>query len=83
MIDPLPDCEFPKTFFSSVTRKTFGTVGVDAAIEFIALDLDPLAHVHSHVETSVYPAAATSSCWSRSCSPITGSALLTAISSTA
>jgi len=55
MIDPLPDCEFPKTFFSSVTRKTFGTVGVDAAIEFIALDLDPLAHVHSHVETRVYP----------------------------
>jgi isocitrate dehydrogenase kinase/phosphatase len=55
MIDPLPDCEFPKTFFSSVTRKTFGTVGVDAAIEFIALDLDPLANVHSHVETRLYP----------------------------
>jgi isocitrate dehydrogenase kinase/phosphatase len=55
MIDPLPDCEFPKTFFSSVTRKTFGTVGVDPAIEFIALDLDPLANVHSHVETRVYP----------------------------
>lgn len=55
LIDPLPDCAFPKTFFSSVTRKTFGTVGVDPAIEFVALDLDPLANVHSHVETRVYP----------------------------
>ena len=54
MIDPLPDCEFPKTFFSSVTRKTFDTVGVDPAVEFVALDLDPLANVHSHVETRVY-----------------------------
>jgi isocitrate dehydrogenase kinase/phosphatase len=54
MIDPLPDCEFPKTFFSSVTRKTFGTVGVDPAVEFIALDLDPLGNVRSHVETKVY-----------------------------
>ena len=26
MIDPLPDCEFPKTFFSSVTRKTFALI---------------------------------------------------------
>ena len=54
IIDPLPDCEFPKTFFSSVTRKTFGTVGVDEAVEFIALDLDPLANVTTHVETQIY-----------------------------
>ena len=54
IIDPLPDCEFPKTFFSSVTRKTFGTVGVDEAVEFIALDLDPLANVKTHVETKIY-----------------------------
>jgi isocitrate dehydrogenase kinase/phosphatase len=54
IIDPLPDSEFPKTFFSSVTRKTFGTVGVDAAVEFVALDLDPLANVHTHVETKRY-----------------------------
>jgi len=31
IIDPLPDNEFPKTFFSSITRKTFGTVGLDPA----------------------------------------------------
>ena len=54
IIDPLPDCEFPKTFFSSVTRRTFGTVGVDEAVEFIALDLDPLANVKTHVETKIY-----------------------------
>jgi isocitrate dehydrogenase kinase/phosphatase len=55
MIDPLPDREFSKTFFSSVTRKTFGTVGVDPAVEFVALDLDLLGNVRSHVETRVYP----------------------------
>jgi isocitrate dehydrogenase kinase/phosphatase len=55
IIDPLPDGEFTKTFFSSVTRKTFGTVGVDPAIEFVALDLDPLASTHTHVETRRYP----------------------------
>ncbi len=54
IIDPLPDNEFIKTFFSSVTRKTFGTVGVDPAVEFIALDLDPLGNVRTHVETKVY-----------------------------
>ncbi len=54
IIDPQPDNEFTKTFFSSVTRRTFGTAGVDAAVEFIALDLDPLGSVHTHVETKVY-----------------------------
>jgi len=53
-IDPLPDNEFPKTFFSSITRTTFGTVGVDPAVEFVALDLDPLVNVETHVETKVY-----------------------------
>jgi isocitrate dehydrogenase kinase/phosphatase len=41
-IAALADPEFLKTFFSSVTRRLFGTVGVDPAIEFFALDLDPL-----------------------------------------
>ncbi|MBX3702592.1 MAG: bifunctional isocitrate dehydrogenase kinase/phosphatase [Steroidobacteraceae bacterium] len=38
----LADPEFLKTFFSSITRQLFGTVGVHAEIEFFALDLDPL-----------------------------------------
>ncbi len=54
IIDPLPDSEFPKTFFSSVTRTTFATVGVDPAVEFVALDMDPLGSVTTHVETKVY-----------------------------
>jgi len=54
IIDPLPDNDFPKTFFSSVTRKTFDTAGVDAAVEFVALDLDPLGSITTHVETKEY-----------------------------
>jgi len=54
MIDPLPDNEFPKTFFSSVTRKTFDTTGVDPAVEFVRSDLDPLGSVTTQVETKVY-----------------------------
>jgi isocitrate dehydrogenase kinase/phosphatase len=41
----LPDGEFTKTFFSSITRRLFGTVGVAADIEFVATDLDPLAGI--------------------------------------
>jgi isocitrate dehydrogenase kinase/phosphatase len=54
IIDPLPDAEFKKTYFCSITRKTFGTVGVDPAVEFFALDLDPLGSVTTHVETKDY-----------------------------
>jgi isocitrate dehydrogenase kinase/phosphatase len=54
IIDPLPDNEFPKTFFSSVTRTVFDTTGVDPAVEFFALDLDPLSNVTTQVETKVY-----------------------------
>ena len=53
IIDPLPDSEFPKTFFSSVTRATFDTAGVDPAVEFVALDMDPLGRVPTHVEPQV------------------------------
>ena len=84
IIDPLPDNEFPKTFFSSVTRKTFGTVGVDAAVEFIALDLDPLASVHdARRDQDLRRIAAPPNCWSRNCWPISASARRTAISSAA
>ena len=54
LIEALPDREFDKTFFNSVTRRTFGTVGVDAAVEFIALDLDPMASITSPIETNLY-----------------------------
>ena len=50
----LPDEEFTKTFFSSITRRLFGTVGVAAEIEFVATDLDPLAGITSMVGTRTY-----------------------------
>ena len=50
----LPDAEFTKTFFSSISRRLFGTVGVAPDIEFVATDLDPLAHVTSTVTTNTY-----------------------------
>jgi isocitrate dehydrogenase kinase/phosphatase len=42
-MEPLPDREVAATFFNSVTRKVFGTVGVDPSIEFTADDLATLA----------------------------------------
>ncbi len=39
-----PDRELAETFFNSATRRIFGTVGVDAAIEYVAFNFEaPLA----------------------------------------
>ena len=53
-IAALSDKEFAKTFFSSVTRRLFATVGVAPDIEFVATDLNPLADIHSSVGTTEY-----------------------------
>src|SRR6195256_328538 len=53
-ITDLPDPEFTKTFFSSISRRLFGTVGVAPDIEFVATDLDPLASLQSAVGTNTY-----------------------------
>jgi isocitrate dehydrogenase kinase/phosphatase len=53
-IRALPDPEFIKTFFSSISRRMFGTVGVAPDIEFVATDLDPLADITSPVGTNTY-----------------------------
>jgi isocitrate dehydrogenase kinase/phosphatase len=50
----VPDAEFTKTFFSSITRRLFGTVGVAPEIEFVATELDPLARIDSKAVTSTY-----------------------------
>lgn len=50
----LPDAEFHKTYFSSVSRRLFGTIGVEPSIEFVAMDLDPLAGAASPVLTHTY-----------------------------
>ena len=51
----LPDAAFARTFFSSVSRRLFGTVGVDEGIEFAAVDLDPLEGAGGNAETRPYP----------------------------
>ena len=54
LIESLPDREFTKTFFSSITRRLFGTVGVAPEIEFVATELDPLGEQHPPVGTTLY-----------------------------
>jgi isocitrate dehydrogenase kinase/phosphatase len=44
-VAPLLDRELTRTFFNSLARRFFLTRGVDPAIEFVALDDDPLAGV--------------------------------------
>ncbi len=53
-IAPLLDQELDKTFFNTLTRRFFRTRGVDAELEFIALDIEPTERIthpvarHSH-----------------------------------
>lgn len=53
LIEERPDCEIAETFFNSVTRRIFTTVGVDPQIEFVATDFDLYG---SDSETAVYRA---------------------------
>ncbi|AZR28389.1 isocitrate dehydrogenase [Xanthomonas vasicola pv. vasculorum NCPPB 895] len=41
LLSGLIDQELYKTFYNTLTRRYFGTHGVDAEIEFIALDIEP------------------------------------------
>jgi isocitrate dehydrogenase kinase/phosphatase len=54
LVEALPDTEFTKTFFSSITRRLYGTVGVAPEIEFVATDLDPLGSIKTAVGTNTY-----------------------------
>ena len=53
-IAPLLDQEMYKTYYNTLTRRFFKTRGVDAAIEFVALDIEPTDRIthpvarHSH-----------------------------------
>ena len=40
LIETRPDCEVAETFFNSVTRRIFTTVGVDPNIEYTAFNID-------------------------------------------
>lgn len=41
LIDSYTDSEFFKTFFSSITRDIFDTVGIDPKVEFLSGDVEP------------------------------------------
>jgi isocitrate dehydrogenase kinase/phosphatase len=48
------DLEFTKTYFSSITRRIFATVGVDPDVEFVALDMEPIAGIRQPIALNVY-----------------------------
>ena len=54
LIERLPDSDFYRTFFNSVTRDLFGTVGVNPAVEFCATHS---GRASGSVPIRVYPAA--------------------------
>ncbi len=54
IIRQFPDSEFYKTFYSSLTRRTFATIGVNPNIEFIALDVRPTTHFAGKVQRNTY-----------------------------
>lgn len=54
LIDDCADSGFYKTFFSSVTRRVFKTVGVDPMVEFLAADVEPALSDAHPLRTRVY-----------------------------
>ncbi|CAN5232345.1 bifunctional isocitrate dehydrogenase kinase/phosphatase [soil metagenome] len=49
LIEFAVDSEFMRTFFSSITRRIFNTVGVDQQVEFVAIDVEPSMRVGKRV----------------------------------
>ncbi|MDJ0654730.1 MAG: bifunctional isocitrate dehydrogenase kinase/phosphatase [Xanthomonadales bacterium] len=49
------DRELNKTYFNSLSRRLFGTVGVNRAIEFVDFELGPTDHVTTQVSIKHYP----------------------------
>lgn len=48
------DREFTKTYFSSITRRLFGTEGIDPEVEFVAIDEHPLEGIERPVPLVTY-----------------------------
>jgi len=58
MIRDQLDAELYKTFFNTVTRRLFKTRGVDPAIEFVALDIEPTDRITHPVARHTYAVGA-------------------------
>ena len=54
LIDGLIDRELFKTFYNTLTRRFFSTQGVDTAVEFVALDIEPTDAITHPVERHSY-----------------------------
>ncbi len=54
LIAPLLDQELNKTFYNTLTRRFFRTRGVDAGIEFVALDIEPTDRITHPVARHSY-----------------------------
>ena len=54
-LEKVPDAGFIKTFFNSVTRRIFGTVGVDAKLEFVSSNLDADIELLKSLNLKRYP----------------------------
>lgn len=48
------DAELYKTYFNTITRRVFKTRGVDPAIEFVALDIEPTDRITHPVSRHIY-----------------------------
>ena len=51
----VPDAGFIKTFFNSVTRRIFGTIGVDPKLEFVSSSLDEDKEMIQSLSLRRYP----------------------------
>ena len=58
LVEPLLDRELYKTFFNTLTRRFFGTRGVDPEIEFVALSIEPTDRITHPVARRSYAAGA-------------------------
>lgn len=56
LIEPEIDKELHKTYFNSMTRRTFGTVGVNASIEFVNIQRKPTDGIKTPVAIRRYTA---------------------------
>jgi len=55
LIEDYLDQEFTKTYFSSITRRMFHTVGVDSDLEFVDLEDRPIDHISKVPPVDVFP----------------------------
>ena len=51
------DAELYKTFFNTLTRRLFKTRGLDAGMEFVALDIEPTEQITHPIERNIYSCA--------------------------